>query len=507
MLKNLIPGQYQIGETVFGNGTTVPVEVFDIKPDDLEAQDFKVSRSDEIRFGQDSLTPTTIDIQLHVLHNWAVQEGLPENFWKEMPTVEDFKLWFRADDVRQMWGEILPIYCCGKDGITRLIWGRPGPFTYAKSKKYESATSCMGQFRRADTLTYTAEENFVEVQQNDLPTTLVRPHGDVPSWFRILATGPMTNPVFTVGEQQIELGTTIPEGVVVEISSYPWRRRVVDSKRQNLGNFLTGKTPYLDKLKIPLRQPVPIRWTSDEVNTWVPALGNSSWMEDIQDQNIWDLDDEWETLAGQASVRFDLFNFGSTDFPWISPSKYLAAVELGGTTALIYKAKKYNTANQYSQAKIVEPWNGRSGIVIMSTPTMSSFVVLEVQSGLGANYLRIKSGTGWNSGDLTTRATWQNTALLGWKETDIVGIGYDPPTKTYQAYFNGEIKATWNDSTDIVPTGTNNRSQGHIFNMDGIPLLTTGTGFRDIIGYDREVVPAEIGKVVFLWRDAWSTVR
>lgn len=509
VLKNLIPGQYQFGNLLMGRGTTVPVELFDPKAYDIAAQDFQVSRTSEKLFGNDDLIPTTFEITFDVLNNWLLDEnaGLdPETFWAEFPKASDFARLWRGDEYRQMPGEMVPFYRCGKDGITRAIYGRPREFTYQPSSRFSLADACLGSFQRADTLSYTAEETVVEVHKGADPVFFKRESGDVDSWIRIIGYGPLTNPVITVGDEQIRLAITVPAGKMIEISSYPWQRRAVNSDGINLSAYMSGKTQYLDKLKVPIGKSIPLRWTSDELNTWVPALGNSSWLETIQDHNIWDLGTEFETLAGQASVRFDLFNFGSSQFPWLTPSKYLAAIEFGTTTALNYTAKKYNTANQWCQAQIVEPWGGRSALTIMGTDTMSSFVCVEVQSGPFSNYLRIRSGTGWELVDTTVRAQWQNTDLFGWRETDIVAISYDPDTMTYTAWLNGDPKCTWIDSTGIVPTGSLNRTQGYIFNMDGVPFITQGTGFKNIVAYDRTTVPAETGKVFMLWRDAWSTV-
>ena len=67
--NNLIPGQYQIDNYVIGKGTNVIVEQFDAKPYDVNAQDYQLPRSDEIRFGFDQLKPTTVEIQMQVIYN------------------------------------------------------------------------------------------------------------------------------------------------------------------------------------------------------------------------------------------------------------------------------------------------------------------------------------------------------------------------------------------------------------------------------------------------------
>src|SRR6185295_12738104 len=104
-LKNLVAGQYQLGDLIFGRGTTVRVETFDIKPYDVNAQDFQLARADEISFGWDQLKPTTIEITLHILNNRLLPEfeGTIPNFWEEMPTVLDFQLEWRSDDTRYDW--------------------------------------------------------------------------------------------------------------------------------------------------------------------------------------------------------------------------------------------------------------------------------------------------------------------------------------------------------------------------------------------------------------------
>jgi len=250
--NNLVPGQYQIGNLVFGRGTNISVDTFDIKPYDINQQDHQISRNDEIRFGIDQLKPTTIEITMHVLHNKLIHpyESLIPNFWANMPTVSDIHKEWRADGVRQIWGQMKPLYFCGKDGITRVIYGRPGQFTYAKDSDRTDAVQVLAQFRCGDTLAYTAEEGAVLLYSGT--SYLTRLTGNADSWVKIIVAGPASSPVINIGSQQISLGgVSVGGGQSIEICSYPWQRRVINSTGTNLASKMNGTTKYLDKIKIP----------------------------------------------------------------------------------------------------------------------------------------------------------------------------------------------------------------------------------------------------------------
>lgn len=503
--KNLQPGQWQIGNTVMGHGTNIKVESADIKPYDVDAQDYQVARSDEMRFGFDHFKPTTIELTLQVLHNRLLPswEGTIPNFWHNMPTINDLAREWRGDDVRNTWGQMKPLYVCSKlDEIPKVIYGRTGQFGYTFDDGYNNGevVKAIAEFRRADTLAYGVEENSLELNIGAAPVYLTRTGGDGPdAWLRVLLYGPITNPIVTIGEQQLEMAISVPTGVVVEVSSYPWQRRAVDSDRVNVAAGIVGKTQYLDQLKIPYKVPIPVKWTSDEYNTWVPALGNQSWQEDIDDHGLFQIPSTFTTLEGQAAVRFDLFNFGSAAFPWITPRTYLGAAIFANRTAILYNAMQYNTANQYAKVRVVEPKIGKSGIVIMSNNTMTNFACLIVESGFGGNFLRIATGT--SPSNLTVRASWQNPYF--WAETDDISFEFNNTTKTYTGSINGVSKVTWADSGGIVSTA--NRRQGFLFDIDG-NLLTSGIGFGNIVAYDKTQVQATTGRVVLLWRDTYSVV-
>jgi len=521
--RNLISGQYQIGRQIFGRGTTVRVETFDIKPYDVNAQDHQVNLSDEIRFGIDSFKPTTIEITFHVLYNKLLPgyESMYPNFWEDMPKAADFQREWRFDEGRKIWGSIKPLYACGKDHVTRMIFGRPRHFTYAKDSDYSETIQCLGEFQRADTLAYTAEETYIEMAGGALPWYLTRAGGDSDSWFRILAYGPMTNPKFTVGIHNINLDYSIEEGEALEICSYPWQRRAVDSKRINLSAYMIGDSQYLDRMTLPVHQEIPVRWTSEELNTWVPDLGSQTWEQDIDSLDTGPLPGFFTTLVGKALVRFDMLNSVQLGIPIATPSKFIGNAILGNTSAIIDNTHLFATGKQYSEARITEPFAGRSAIVIMSNPDMTNYAMLEVTTDLFSNWLKIRTGSGPTAHG-AVRTEWQLPVPNLWQETDVVGISYDDTTSTFQMHLNREpVGAPWVDSTHIVNQA--NRSQGYIFDMDG-NLLSQGIGFRNLTSYDiptgsipEPIEPGEyppgppppgstVGRAFLFWHDAWSTI-
>lgn len=495
MPVNLVPGQYQIEDLVMGKGTPYKITGFDIQPYGVSDGDYQAPRQDTKSFGFDQHTAGPLNITIEILQNWWTRDA-PVGAKLSTGSLGKVQRIWKGDGVRYVWGEMQTLYFCGNDGIIKEIYGRTGKFTYPKGHEKTECYEVIGEFRRADTVSYRSTEKYKELLKGDTPT-IVTPGGDAATWGRILLTGPMTNPVITVGAQKFAVEIELEEGEAAEISSYPWRRRAIDSNGVNIRNYMSG-IDYLDKMRLYADRSVPIRWTSDEINTWVPEMGNRDWKVNIDDLNYFNLPDTYETLAGKPVIRFDLFN---PEFA----EKYIASGLFGTTSACLYKKDKYNTAEQFCQAKITEPFGGRSGIVIMSDATMTSGVMLEVVSGLGNNWLRIRNITGPTTYS-AVRAEWQNTALFGWSETDVVSIEYDPDNKRYTAKLNGVEKCHWDDTTDIVPTGALNRQQGFIFDLAG-GLLSQGTGFKDILAYDKAVVPAPVGKVFFLWKDAYQVIQ
>lgn len=247
----LLKGQYQLGNLVFGKHTNIIVTNFDVQPYDINAQDYQISRSDEMRFGADNFKPTSIQITMEVIYNWLLDPYKPTNpsFWLDKPTVNEIATEWRANDVRNNWGQIKPLYYCGRDGVSKMIFGRPGQFSSEKVSENSTVVKCIGEFRRADTVAYSATEYAVSMTGS---SNISRSGGDADTWCRILVNGPATNPAFNIAGQAVQVNATIGSGQIMEISSYPWARRIVTSTGVNLRNALSVGSVYLDKLKIPM---------------------------------------------------------------------------------------------------------------------------------------------------------------------------------------------------------------------------------------------------------------
>lgn len=523
ILYNLVPGQYQIGNRVIGRGTTVRMETFDVKPYDQNNQDYQIQNADEVRFGQDSLKPSTLELTFDVINNKLRPgyEDLIPNFWAEMPTVKEFANIWRNDANRFLPGSMEPLYICGKDGITRVVFGRPGQFTYTKEEVYDEYIQCLAEFRRADTLAHTAQEAVVELALSADPVYLLRQSGDGPdAWLRLILLGPLTNPVITIGTMRLQLNYTIDAGNVVEISSYPWQRRTIDANGLNLSSNLQGPNQYLDKFTLPWLVPIPLKWTSNAAATMVPALGTIKWEENIDGYSMQGLPSTFTEVNGRTIVRFDLFNFSGVASGGIfgeilglfglTPRKYLGPGVLGTKCACFYNDQQFTGAGQRAQAQLVNEglWLGQSALTIMTNAAMTQLVGAMVDCEAGSNSLKIVSGS---YDTLTTRATWTKTGEFS--EHDHIAIEYKPTTKTYHLYYNdGTIAggwqdvAQWADPTSIIPTGVDNRYQGFIFDAGGGLGILQGAGFCNIVAYDTLQETPEAGRVFLLWRDTWSTI-
>ena len=501
MPVNLEPGQYQIDDLIFGKRTPYKVTNFEIMPYGHQAGDYSIPRSDRISFGFDQIQPGPINITMQVLQNSWVGPKPPGNPHLFEGSLAKVKRVWRADDVRYNWGEMKPLYYCGKDGITKEIYGRPRKIQYPRGHERSEAYEVVAEFVRADDLSYSHLETYTKLVAGT--PKYIYQTGDAPSWIRVLLKGPISNPVITIGENTFKLNVSLVAGEFAEISGYPWRQRAIDSNGVNLRAYMSG-VDYLDRFILPPGRLLPVRWTSDEVNTWVPVLGNQDWQTNINDLNWKNLPNTFNQISGKAVVRFDLFN------PYWA-EKYLGAGLFGSRAAILYKDKKFNTPQQRMGVNVVEPFWGSSGMVIMSNEAMTNFAILEVSSGFGtANYLRIRSGSGPGTYS-SVRAQWQNPRFGGWTETDRIEFGAEPipgnPTRTrYSAYFNGTEVAFWDDTTGVVSTAATNRSSGFVFDMNA-NLLSVGTGFREIFCYDTTMQLTPIGDVTVIWKDAYQVIQ
>lgn len=272
---NLIPGQYQIGSIVFGESTIFKVESFDsVGGYDVNVQDFQALQSDEMHFGSDSLKPMPIQIKMHALHNYVLpnimsltNDQREIDFSTEKQVGEFIREW-RADDVRYSWGALKPLYLCRDDGRVVRMYGRPGKVAVNRLPHRGQSRDITAEFRRSDTLVYSDFEWYLNIKPGETITVL-RSHeldmGNGPSWLRFFLIGPMKFPSISVGNLVIDLTEEIAVNEAVEISAYPWERRVINlSNGRSLAASLTQ--PYLDKLNFPADTPIEVSWVATDTN-------------------------------------------------------------------------------------------------------------------------------------------------------------------------------------------------------------------------------------------------
>lgn len=312
MSNNLEPKQYQLGDFVFGEGTMFPVETFDVGGYDVNVQDFQIGSSDELRFGQDTLKPLPIQITMTALNNWqlpniaSLVNETREFHFENDRKVDAFVREWRADTQRMQWGELKPLMICRPDGSVVLVYGRPGKIAVSKPMGHNTYRKIVAEYRRSDTLAYSEQEWFLSASPNT--TKIVARSskagmGSAASWLRFILIGPMTHPIINLGlGQPIELDHELNVGDVVEISGYPWARRVIDL---NTGQNLSAKlvSPYLDQLKLDIDTAVELSWTATDINATVETRDFSTYPNGtvIQDFTVRYVDED-AGAAGTVSV-------------------------------------------------------------------------------------------------------------------------------------------------------------------------------------------------------------
>lgn len=273
--RNLEPGQYQIGNFVFGRGTLFNVESFDTFGYDVNIQDYQGQLSDEIRFGSDSLKALPIQITMTARRNFLLENiaaltgDTNEYVFENDPTPNDFVREWRADATRKDWGALKPLYICRNDGTVLMAYGRPGKLSITKPIiKNDGPRQIIAEFRRSDTLLYSESEWFTALPPGEV-VNIVRAQklgmGNAPAWMRFLIFGPMINPILQIGSLTVELVEELGEDDVVEISSYPWSRRVINL---NTGESLNAKLarPYLEDLAFPEETSAEVSWNATNVD-------------------------------------------------------------------------------------------------------------------------------------------------------------------------------------------------------------------------------------------------
>lgn len=263
---NLRPYQWQIGQLVFGPHTQYEILGVNLAAYNVNAQDYQVALSDETRMAQDTLQAQPITFNIGVRDN-APQRNIAGTLPNDLVTKSSKLLTalqteWKANDVRLQWGSMKPLIFCDGYGSVRRVYGRPRKFQYTRKRQGSQFNKVTAEYARADTLSYTDVEYAAALVEGDSAETFTRVGGDADSWIRVVFTGPQTNPIVVIGDLQIQLQHTIAAGTALEVNSYPWTRRIIDSNGLNWRTTLIGNTKYLDQLHIPTATPLPMSWSA-----------------------------------------------------------------------------------------------------------------------------------------------------------------------------------------------------------------------------------------------------
>jgi hypothetical protein len=505
--------QYKIGNILFGDNTNMPVSKVEIQPWNVNNQDFQVIHSDEVRFGIDNLVPAPIVFTMAVLNNWALENvpgggSIPPGLiYQARSLLGQLANEWKATETRQTWGAMKKLLFVDTDGIRRRVYGRPGKFQHGPVEQNEWV-DVQAEFRRADTLAYDDTEKVIEIGYNENPTYIHREveQGDAPAWFRVLFYGPLTHPTVTIGKVQIELGIDILPDTIVEVSSYPWMRRIVDSNGINWRASLIGSSQYLDQLQIPPDEDIALRWTDQTLTTWTSLDSNVMPTNfDFLDMFNLGVTGGWHTLMGTPIWGFSLENGGYLWAPF-------------GTCAIIDNLHTYQTDGQFIQSTIADIWRGSTTVCFKAQPDLSNFAGFEIVKTLGIleeigiptanDKLRIVTGGLGSSYNILYEYAVPSPGL---KSGDDVACAYDNNTDMLYLFWNG-VGLTPNGVSAAGGVGTG-KKQGFVLNQDdSITNLSFGVGINNTIAYDAVFDepgppgdPNDLSSRVFLyWRDAWS---
>ena len=507
--------QYQIDDIVFGRDTNMPVSKVEIQPWNVNNEDFQIIHSDETRFGIDNLTPAPIVFTMAVLNNWAL-ENMPASAGGPVPPgllyqartlLGKLSNAWKATSTRQTWGAMKMILFVDTDGVRRRVYGRPGKFQHGPVEKNEWV-DVQAEFRRADTFAYKDNEMVIEVGFNTDPTVIHRTEGDAPAWFRVLFYGPLTDPTVTVGKLTIELDLDIPSNAIVEVSSYPWMRRIVDSNGLNWRAALIGSSQYLDQLQIPPDEDVVLRWTDHTLSTWTSLDSN------VQPTNFDFLDmfnlgvtGAWHTLLGVPIWGYSIPNGGYLFAPF-------------GTCAIIDELHTYQTSSQFIQTTIADVWRGATTVCFKADNALANFAGFQIVKAMGISEI-IGGSTDQDRLRLVTGGLGTAYNILyeydvpapGLHSGNTVAAAYDSNTDLMYLYLNGvEISPANGVSCGGFLTGDDSH-QGFVLNMeDGVGgQITFGVGLNNTIGYDitftepPDGTNTDLSSRIFLyWREAWN---
>lgn len=243
-----VEATYQIGDLVFGGSTMYQIQSIEVTGYTTNVGDLPLPRSDELRFRKDYIQPGTILFTLGIVDNYNLDgtEGahvpgdvLLENLMKE----------WRADDVRKIWGYTKPL-TYRRVGTNRRVYGRPRDIAATPRRMRPGWYDVTLSYQRADSLVYDDAVSETEVVAPGGTAIIDRTGqgGGAPTWMTITVVGPINDPVITIGSQVISIDHNLAAGKVIQVNSFPWERRAIDSDGNNLSPKLIAASPYLDEL-------------------------------------------------------------------------------------------------------------------------------------------------------------------------------------------------------------------------------------------------------------------
>lgn len=258
MTIELRQGQYQLGAVRFGRFTQLPIESMEFTGYGVSSTDYQLPRADELRFGIDTFQPGSINFSIGILDNFLLPNMAGSTGVSSVPglqnalqTLESLHYEWKADDIRKEFGFVKPLFAC-RAGETVRIYGRPRKFAHNTASMKAQHRMAVCEFQRVDTFCYSESlYNVVADPGTEGVTTqnIVRSGGAAPTWLQILITGPIDHPKIKIGSLAlVDVNYNLAAGKVLEINTYPWTRRVVDSDGFNVAPLMIGTSPYLDEL-------------------------------------------------------------------------------------------------------------------------------------------------------------------------------------------------------------------------------------------------------------------
>lgn len=244
-------GQFSIDGLKFGVGTAFNVSSWDTGGYDVAPGDFQPSRQDNLRFGNDSLVPTPVTWEMSCMRNKYLDNlgfvpGARPALAGGIKAVDEMHRIWKSDDIRNVYGAV-KFVTYKRDGVERRFYGRPRQFASGARTSKSEWIPIVCNFQRIDTFSYSEEEFFAGSVANGAAGNIVRGDGQGPAWLNLFIVGPITSPIVKIGAQTLSLpGVVVGSGQILNISSYPWERRIVRSDGINLRPKLV--TPYLDQV-------------------------------------------------------------------------------------------------------------------------------------------------------------------------------------------------------------------------------------------------------------------